>query len=1308
MATVGKSNIEITADTSKARRSLGDFFRQAENTGRQFARVLNTLDPLSSIESDANNASQTFDRFRDSVRRLESDLSDVGDNNLNDLTSDLSNAEQNMNDLQQETNDLSDELDNASDATRGFGDTAVRETGNAESSFGKFIKVAKTLGGVLVAAFAIDKIKDIGTELAATAGSANAMTAQFSSVFGDMEKEASKRLGAIADEAGILENRMKESFTGIAAFAKTGGMDTADSLDLADRSMRAVADSAAFYDRSLEDTTESLQSFLKGNYENDAALGLSATETTRNSAAIDNFGKKFNELSEAQKQLTLLDMVEDANKVSGAMGQAARESEGWENVTGNLSQAWTDFKAKIGAPVLEVATAGILGMTKAITTFPTDIIKNGLGGALDFVRGAADRLKTGLEPLKETFKGIMGLFKDDGQKGRDILKGMGFSEETIMMLDGYAAKIAEFRYKLSDFIKGIKGLFQDDGQKGRDILASLGFSPDLIAVMDEWAMNLSAFRGNVQDVLGAFAQMFSGDSKGGADILTKLGFSERFVSQATAVIGTVSKIGNSIRETLIALWPHVQAAVSAIVSFLVTHFSKIISFWAENGPQFLKAVSNIFSGIMKVVNFVMPFVLAIIRSVWGNIKGVITGALDIIMGVVKIFSGLFTGDFAKMWEGLKQLFKGAVTFLWNFVQLTFYGKILGGAKAFILAFKGGFASLWSGLKSLFTGNISSMVSSFKNGWSMISGATKTAFSGIWNFLKNTYNSIKSITTGLISGAKTIFTTGWQSIKTNTVTKFGEIFNSIKQTFGNIRSNLSDSASSILTKLRDTWSSLKTNTTGAFRDIYNGIKTRFSDIVNAAKSLPGRIGDGIGSMASKVTSGVTKVINKLASTLGKGINGVIGGVNWVLGKIGVDKDIPKWTIPQYHQGTPGRKGHPGGLAMVNDGKGANAGPELIQNPDGSTYMLKGKNVISDFQKGTHVWSAKETKAILANIPKYASGTIGKAKEAATHLWGKVKSGGKKVLETAIDVFDYIKNPSKLLDVALKTLGVEKPSGTSFVANMAKGAWDKVKSSAVNLVKGKLNEFGDDGGPAPGFGPLFGKSSSYGWRMHPILKKRVFHNGADYPAPAGALIKAQAAGRVIQSAYHALRGNYVRIKSGIMERIYQHNTRNLVGVGDMVKKGQGIGTVGSTGRSTGPHLHYEVLKNGKNINPEGFFKGGIVKAKQLAWVAEKGMEAIIPLVTHRAEGLNLWKQVGEHFGFNMDALLNPTAHEVNFAGGMGTSSSLSTVGQRIAMGSSSNAEPVIHNHYWNVNADEINDVVKLKKMVTDLGMSVKQGV
>lgn len=166
------------------------------------------------------------------------------------LAGELSQAEQQASDLADAGNNVSSNLDNAG--------TAGVNAGNKIS--GAF----KTAAGIIASVIAVDQIKDLTVGMVESAATAKAMDAQFSEVFGNMEGEAAGKLGAIAAETTILENRMKGSFTKIAAFAKTGGMDTADSLDLADRSMRVIADSAAFYDKALDDTTESLQSFLKG------------------------------------------------------------------------------------------------------------------------------------------------------------------------------------------------------------------------------------------------------------------------------------------------------------------------------------------------------------------------------------------------------------------------------------------------------------------------------------------------------------------------------------------------------------------------------------------------------------------------------------------------------------------------------------------------------------------------------------------------------------------------------------------------------------------------------------------------------------------------------------------------------------------------------------------------------------------------------------------------------------------------------------------------------------------------------------
>lgn len=1331
MATNGKSNIEVTADTRKARKTMGDFFRDIERSGRSFGQVLNSLDPFNSLQNEANQTSTNLNQLLNAANQLDSGLNNLGgSNNLNGFNNDLNTAENNLDDLQDATTDVDHAINNATEEVENFGDASVRETAAAEGSFGKLGETAKKIGGVLIAAFAVDKIKDFATDLAATAGSAQAVKAQFSTVFGDMEGEAAERLGAISGEATILENRMKESFTKIAAFAKTGGMDTADSLNLADRSMRAIADSAAFYDKSLEDTTESLQSFLKGNFENDAALGLSATETTRNAAANDLYGKSFKELSESQKQLALLQMVEDANKVSGALGQAARESDGWENVTGNMAQAWTDFKAKVGGPVLQVAVKGLQGMTKAIQSIDTEKIANGIGGAFSFVGEKINWAKDKLEPLKNAFGALRDVMSGEDETAQNIFSAWGIGGP---LWDGLIDKVETAR----TLIGALRDVFSGEGETAENIFMAWGFGSDawlevagtidtirtafgalkdILSGEDETAQNIFMAWGlgsdtwleiaghieTVRTLFGALKDIMSGENETAQNIFMAWGLGSDTWLQIAGGIDSIKsgfasfkknafpilvEFGGKVRDFLVDIWPSVQSAISVIVDFVVSNLSKIIGFWKENGAQFLAAVSNVFKGIAAVVMFLMPAILAIIRSIWRNIQGVITGALDIIMGVVKIFSGLFTGDFKKMWEGLKQVFFGAVTFLWNFVQLTFFGKILGGAKAFVLTFRTFFVNLWAGIVQLFKGNATNALNIIKGAWSAISASTRATFNSIWAFFRDIFLFIKNTIVGAATGYVRFLTASWTSIFNTTRSIFSNIWNFFKSIFTRIRDFISGSASGIFNKIRDTWSSLKNNTTGAFRDIYNGIKTKFTDIVNLAQGLPKRIGDGIGAMASKVTSGVTKVINKLASTLGKGVNGVIGGINSVLSKIGVDEKnhIDKWAVPQYAHGTQKGK-HPGGLAIVGDGTGSNAGPEIIEEPGKEPYLSPGTSTLVNLAKGAKVWSAKVTKEILAKVPKYKFGDkIRKAKDwavdQATHIWEGGKKLGKKVVNTAFDVFDYIKNPSKLLDAALSALGIEKPGGTGFTADMAKGAWNKVKSGAVGFVKGKLANFADQRGQ--GFGSPFRKTSSFGMRRHPITGKLDPHRGDDYGAPAGTPIPAQAAGQVVQAAYHALRGNYVRIKSGIMERIYQHNARNLVGVGETVRKGQAVGTVGSTGASTGPHLHYEVLKNGRAINPAGFFKGGIVKMKQLAWIAEKGMEAIIPLETNRAEGLDLWRKVGEHFGFNMDALMNPDAFNVNFAGnGMEQMQSMSTAGSKLtkafqpaAAGNSQTKQPVI---------------------------------
>ena len=111
-----------------------------------------------------------------------------------------------------------------------------------------------------------------------------------------------------------------------------------------------------------------------------------------------------------------------------------------------------------------------------------------------------------------------------------------------------------------------------------------------------------------------------------------------------------------------------------------------------------------------------------------------------------------------------------------------------------------------------------------------------------------------------------------------------------------------------------------------------------------------------------------------------------------------------------------------------------------------------------------------------------------------------------------------------------------------------------------------------------------SSKFGYRKHPIRKRSHFHSGIDFASKRGTPVLASADGVVVFSGWQSGYGRLVKIRhmDGLVTR-YAHNQKNLVKQGEMVKKGQSIAKLGSSGRSTGPHVHFEVREGGKAVNP-----------------------------------------------------------------------------------------------------------------------------
>ena len=594
-----------------------------------------------------------------------------------------------------EANKMEAELNQAKTAFNNLNNEMKGTKSVADSAQESLGEIAKAARAELLQQFSeklgdiSEKLVDVGKEAIEAAASMQASNAQFSTVFGDMEGQAREALNNIGKEMSIVPERLQGSFTQMASFAKTSGLDTAQALDLSTRATKAAADGAAFYDKSIESVTESLQSFLKGNFANDAALGISATETTRNAAANKLYGKSFKDLSEAQKQLTLLQMVEDGNELSGALGQAARESDGLENVMGNLKQSGTNALAALGQPLLEML----------IPVFQA------LG---DIIKGVADWFGTLPGPIKEFIVMIGGVVTAVGFLAPIFLSlqaifttSIGAMITAALPIIGTAAAIAAavaavvvilkylwetnegFRNavtavweaissvintvvgEISNFIMSIFGTVVTWWTENQELIRSItdavwnGISAIISAVMTvigpliegEWN-NIQIITSTVWEVIKtvvetainvvlgiikAVMQIITGDWSGAWETIKSVG--ETIWNGIASVIGTIF---NGIAQVLSNIWNTISTVASTVWNGIKSTLSGIFD-------GISSSVSSVFNGIRDTISNIWNSIQSTASSVWNGIKdtigNAINGAKDLVGSAIEAIKGFFNFEF---------------------------------------------------------------------------------------------------------------------------------------------------------------------------------------------------------------------------------------------------------------------------------------------------------------------------------------------------------------------------------------------------------------------------------------------------------------------------------------------------------------------------------------------------------------------------------------------------------------------------------------------------------------------------------------
>ncbi|MGG3561648.1 phage tail tape measure protein [Neobacillus rhizosphaerae] len=430
-----------------------------------------------------------------------------------------------------------------------------------------------------------------------------------------------------------------------------------------------------------------------------------------------------------------------------------------------------------------------------------------------------------------------------------------------------------------------------------------------------------------------------------APLLIVIGFIAQGIGALTVAFGAISApvlavvaVIVAVGVALVALWKNsetfrngliavfnavkekVTQALGVVVSFLQSKLAQIQKFWAENGSQILEAVQNAWNLILGVIKFVMPLILAVVKMVWESIKGVINGVLNFIMGLIKVFTGIFTGDFSKMWEGIKQMFFGAVEAIWNYFNLMFVGRIIKGIGLFIKGGWGLFKGFGSQIINFFKSTWNSMwrevdkfyisalrtFNTFKNMGLNVFNAFKATLSMIWQGVKaNVLNAVTALKSGAVSGFNNLKSAGvsifntlksvvlavWKGLKSSVVS----IVNGMKSTLSGVFNGIKTVAVNVFNLIKSALTGNVSGMKSALVGIWNGIKSSISGIANGLKSAVVGVFHSLKGTASSIFNSIKSAMTNPIQTAKSVILGIIDTIKGAFSRLHIT--IPKPKIPR---------------------------------------------------------------------------------------------------------------------------------------------------------------------------------------------------------------------------------------------------------------------------------------------------------------------------------------------------------------------------------------------------------------------------
>ncbi|WP_185057498.1 tape measure protein, partial [Enterococcus faecium] len=775
------------------------------------------------LTKQAELSERAMDEQRKVVKLMADEFGDSADE-TEDARKELAKLERQSKLSDKQLEGLKNSADNAGREIDDFGDNAERSSrkmdgfkdkiGSLKSSlsFGAAAGVASNLIGRVV-----DGVMDLKDEAFAASDSLDkfTQTMEFAGVDNSKIKESQKVMKEYADQTVYDLGDVMNTTAQLAA----NGVKDFDGLTQAIGNVNAVSGGNA-------DTFKSV-----------------ATALTQTVGAGKLTTENFNQISDAIPGAS--GKIQEALKEMGAYAggdfreaMANGEISAEELNTAFMKLGMTDVAKKAAGSTATIE--GTVGNLKAsVVNMINEIIgafgKGNITSFIDGITKGVDNLTTKIKPTMESIKNVAQPVFDMLKKGADIAT-LAFGT-LFGTLDG------------------------DQAKQGFDILTKI-FPPEMVTFAQDTIEKIKNAVKTLFDVFKGNADM--------EDVLAKLGFSPETISKIKDVFdnlktyfdGAMTNIRNGIEvawQIAKGIFDTLSPYIMPIIEKIGGAFSKIgksmTTFWNENGKQIIEAIKNFFTFIQPVVKIVMDLVMGFID----NIIGLVEGLMNVIQGAIKIFTGLFTGDFSKMWEGVKQLFWGSIQAVWNWIQILFFKRILEGVKGLWTGFSGSIKGLWESTKTFFTEGISKTWDKLVNWVTNLLGKAGNLKTTFGNFIKNMWNSVKNF-----------FSNG-----------VGDTWNKVVGWVKNIFNKATELKSKVSDVIGNLWKGIKDN----FR---RGIDTVF----NWFSELPTKMKDAIIGGKNAIVDAFKSIFNAALKAIGKPVNAIIHGASWVLEKLGADK-LKEW-------------------------------------------------------------------------------------------------------------------------------------------------------------------------------------------------------------------------------------------------------------------------------------------------------------------------------------------------------------------------------------------------------------------------------